>query len=46
MKKFQFMTVQDFNSPKPLLISISFNEIDGFIRVCGSEFRHLVLFDN
>ena len=40
------MTVQNFNSPKPLLISIRFNNIDGFIRVCGSEFIHLVLFDN
>ena len=29
--------------PKPL--RIRFNEIDGFIRVRGSEFRHLVLFD-
>ena len=25
---------------------IRFDKIDGFIRVCGSEFRHLVLFDN
>ena len=25
---------------------IIFDKIDGFIRVCGSEFRHLVLFDN
>ena len=30
--------------PKPL--RIRFNKIDGFIRVCGSEFKHLVLFDN
>ena len=30
--------------PKPL--RIRFDKIDGFIRVCGSEFRHLVLFDN
>ena len=30
--------------PKPL--RIWFDEIDGFIRVCGSEFKHLVLFDN
>ena len=30
--------------PKPL--SIRFDNIDGFIRVCGSKFRHLVLFDN
>ena len=29
--------------PKPL--RISFNKIDGFIRVCDDEFRHLVLFD-
>ena len=30
--------------PKPL--RFRFDKIDGFIRVCGSEFRHLVLFDN
>ena len=30
--------------PKPL--RIRFDKIDGFIKVCGSEFRHLVLFDN
>ena len=30
--------------PKPL--RIRFDKIDGFIRVCGREFRHLVLFDN
>ena len=29
--------------PKPL--QIRFDKIDGFIRVCGDEFRHLVLFD-
>ena len=29
--------------PKPL--RISFDKIDGFIRACGGEFRHLVLFD-
>ena len=29
--------------PKPL--PISFDKIDGFIRVCGDEFRHLELFD-
>ena len=30
--------------PKPL--PIRFNKIDGFIRVCDGEFRHLVLVDN
>ena len=25
---------------------IRFDKIDGFIRVCGDEFRHLVLFDH
>ena len=30
--------------PKPLRIRL--DKIDGFIRVCGSEFKHLVLFDN
>ena len=30
--------------PKPLRISL--DKIDGFIRVFGGEFRHLVLFDN
>ena len=30
-------------SPKPL--HIRFDEINGFIRVRGGEFRHLVLFD-
>ena len=30
--------------PKPLYI-IRFNKIDGFIRVCSGEFRHLVLLD-
>ena len=30
--------------PKPL--RIRFDKIDGFIRVHGSEFKHLVLFDN
>ena len=30
--------------PKPLHI-IRFNKIDGFIWVCGGEFRHLVLLD-
>ena len=29
--------------PKPLLIR--FDKVDGFIRVRGDEFRHLVLFD-
>ena len=29
--------------PKPL--QIRFDKIDGFIRVCGDEFRQLVLFD-
>ena len=29
--------------PKPL--RIRFDIIDGFIRVCGGEFRRLVLFD-
>ena len=24
---------------------VTFDKIDGFIRVCGGEFRHLVLFD-
>ena len=28
---------------KPL--RIRFDKIDGFIRVCGGEFRYLVLFD-
>ena len=28
--------------PKPL--QIRFDKIDGFIRVCGDEFTHLVLF--
>ena len=30
--------------PKPL--RIRFDKIDGFIRVCGGEFRYLVLFDH
>ena len=25
---------------------ITYDKIDGFIRVCGGEFRHLVLFDH
>ena len=29
--------------PKPLCVR--FDKIDGFIRVCGEEFRHLVWFD-
>ena len=29
--------------PKPLCIR--FDKIDGFIRVCGGEFRYIVLFD-
>ena len=28
----------------PKQLHISFDKIDGFIRVCGGEFRHLVLF--
>ena len=33
-------------STGPKSLRIRFDKIDGFIRVCGSEFRHLVLFDN
>ena len=29
----------------PKLLRISFDNIDGFIRVCDDEFRYLVLFD-
>ena len=29
----------------PRLLRIWFDKIDGFIRVCHDEFRHLVLFD-
>ena len=36
--------IQNFNGPKPLRIRL--NKIDGFIRVRGSEFGHLVLFDH
>ena len=30
-------------SPKPM--RVRFGKINGFIRICGGEFRHLVLFD-
>ena len=30
-------------SPKPM--GVRFDKINGFIRICGGEFRHLVLFD-
>ena len=43
MKIFQF-TCKTSTSPKPL--RIRFDKIDGFIRVRGSEFKHLVLFDH
>ena len=29
-------------SPKPM--GVRFDKINGFIRICGGEFRHLVLF--
>ena len=38
------MTFHTTTGPKPL--RIRFDKIDGFIRVCVDEFRHLVLFYN
>ena len=35
-----FQTKQNNRSKKPLCVR--FDEIDGFIRACGEEFRHLV----
>ena len=32
-------------SASPKLLRIRFDKTDGFIRVCGDEFKHLVLFD-
>ena len=45
----KFITVYDLSHktstvPKPL--RIRFNKLDEFTRVCGSEFKHLVLFNN
>ena len=31
-------------APKPLCVRL--DKTDGFIKVCGGEFRHLVLFDH
>ena len=46
-KMFQFITFHTKLSYKmgPKLLRIRFDKIDGFIGVCGSEFRCLVLFD-
>ena len=38
------ISYKTLTSLKPL--RIRFNKIDGFIRVCGGEFRYLVLFNN
>ena len=45
----KYVTVYDLSYktstiPKPL--RIRFNKLDEFTRVCGSEFKHLVLFNN
>ena len=38
------ISYKTLTGPKPLCIRL--DEIDGFVRVSRSEFRHLVLFDN
>ena len=46
MKKYSVYNISYKTSTGPKLLHISFDNIDGFIRSCGSKFRDFVLFDN